>query len=567
MKASDAIAKVLSANNVDFGFELIGGMITHLVDSINKLAKTKLISVHHEQAAAFAAGAIARSTDNQKIGLALATSGPGATNLVTGIADCWLDSIPCLFITGQVNTTELKGNRNLRQQGFQELDIVSIVKSITKYSYQVKTADEIIPCIQKAINISLTGRKGPVLIDIPMNLQREEIDIRMLDYLSELNKKDKNIICNRKPTFSAIDELLQNTKKPLFLIGGGAVNHPEFKFFQKQLSKLNFPHVSSLKGSEKSVSYKTYYGMIGSYGTRTANFAIQNADLIIVLGSRLDIRQTGSLVNDFARNAKIVQIDIDEHQLNNRIKADVNLQIDCGEFFKWFKIQKKYDEHRDWKKQLDDHWKENFVDEYQDLHLSPFLIFSKLNSKFKNEIVHYVSDVGNNQMWASHTIRLTKNQMIHHSGGLGAMGFGIPTGLGIAISRKELVVVITGDGGAQINIQELDIIAREELPILIIVCNNRSLGMVRTFQELYFNGRDESTFWNGYSSSFNNIGYAYNIESKIVNTISQLNEAINHFLQKRKPLLLELLMHDAIECRPRLSFGEPIDKQYPYRED
>ncbi len=171
MKASDAIAHVLSANNVDFGFELIGGMIAHLVDSINSLGKTKLVSVHHEQAAAFAAGGIARATGNEKIGLALGTSGPGATNLITGIADCWLDSSPCIFITGQVNTHELKGGRGIRQQGFQELDIVSIVKSITKYAYQIKSKDEIIPCLQNAIDIARSGRPGPVLIDIPMDLQ------------------------------------------------------------------------------------------------------------------------------------------------------------------------------------------------------------------------------------------------------------------------------------------------------------------------------------------------------------------------------------------------------------
>ncbi|HEN3589497.1 TPA: thiamine pyrophosphate-binding protein, partial [Yersinia enterocolitica] len=191
MKASDAIAHVLSANNVDFGFELIGGMIAHLVDSINLLGKTKLISVHHEQAAAFAAGGIARATNNKKLGLALGTSGPGATNLITGIADCWLDSSPCIFITGQVNTNELKGQRNIRQQGFQELDIVSIVQSITKYAYQIKNQDEIIPCLQQAIDIAISGRPGPVLIDIPMNLQRAELNDNVIDYLKEEKKESK----------------------------------------------------------------------------------------------------------------------------------------------------------------------------------------------------------------------------------------------------------------------------------------------------------------------------------------------------------------------------------------
>ena len=164
MKASDAVAHVLAANNVTHGFELIGGMIAHLVDSINQIGKTKMISLHHEQAAAFAAGGVARASNNKQIGLALGTSGPGATNLVTGIADCWLDSYPCIFLTGQVNTYELKQDRAIRQQGFQELDIVSIVKSITKFSYQIKSQDELIPKLQEAINIAKSGRPGPVSI-------------------------------------------------------------------------------------------------------------------------------------------------------------------------------------------------------------------------------------------------------------------------------------------------------------------------------------------------------------------------------------------------------------------
>ncbi|ARB86063.1 MULTISPECIES: thiamine pyrophosphate-binding protein [Yersinia] len=565
MKASDAIAHVLSANNVDFGFELIGGMIAHLVDSINLLGKTKLVSVHHEQAAAFAAGGIARATGNQKIGLALGTSGPGATNLITGIADCWLDSSPCIFITGQVNTNELKGERNIRQQGFQELDIVSIVKSITKYAYQIKHQDEIIPCLQHAIDVATSGRLGPVLIDIPMNLQRAELDKGVIDYLKEkkeiIVKKDSNSFSD----FAKIIELLNKSKKPLFLIGGGAINAENFIPWQSFLSKEKIPHVASLKGSEKTLALPGYFGMIGSYGTRTANYALQHADLVIVVGSRLDVRQTGADTDDFARNAKVVQIDIDQQQIDNRIKGYFNVVASSEEFFSYSLDNNFNGQYDDWFLNLNKHWGEMFIDEYEDLNISPFKMCKILNSLFDSKKIHYVTDVGNNQMWAAHSLRLSSGQAIHNSGGLGAMGFGIPTAIGVSYAIDGAVVVITGDGGAQLNIQELDIIAREKLPILTIVLNNDSLGMVRAFQDMYFDGRDDSTYWNGYSSSFARIGKAYNIISFTIATDVEFSKYISDFIANPRPMLIEVLMSDARECRPRLAFGNPIDKQFPYK--
>ncbi|MBO1550554.1 thiamine pyrophosphate-binding protein [Yersinia pseudotuberculosis] len=565
MKASDAIAHVLSANNVDFGFELIGGMIAHLVDSINSLGKTKLVSVHHEQAAAFAAGGIARATGNEKIGLALGTSGPGATNLITGIADCWLDSSPCIFITGQVNTHELKGGRGIRQQGFQELDIVSIVKSITKYAYQIKSKDEIIPCLQNAIDIARSGRPGPVLIDIPMDLQRAELDDSIINYLN--NEIDSLLISKKdlSPIFDEVFSLLEQSKRPVFLIGGGAINEEKFNLWQNKISENNIPHVASLKGAEKTLSIPGYFGMIGSYGTRTANYAVQNADLVIVLGSRLDVRQTGADTQDFARNAKIIQIDIDIEQLDNRVKCQLNINASCEDFFSYYLRSKQCNSYNSWFLQLENNWTKDFVDEYQDLKVSPFILFSILNNAFNDKNVHYVTDVGNNQMWAAHSLRLGVGQAIHNSGGLGAMGFGIPTAIGVSYATNSPVVVITGDGGAQLNIQELDIISRENRPILTIVLNNNSLGMVRAFQEMYFDGRNESTYWSGYSSSFSKIGKAYNVESYTVLTEYDFLEKINVFIDNPKPMLIEVLMEDARECRPRLAFGNPIDKQFPYK--
>tara|TARA_R110002033_G_scaffold96187_1_gene145100 strand:- start:16908 stop:18629 length:1722 start_codon:yes stop_codon:yes gene_type:complete len=569
MKASDAIAKILSANNVTVGFELIGGMITHLVDSINVLGETKLISVHHEQAAAFAAGGVARATSNKSLGLALGTSGPGATNLVTGIADCWFDNYPCIFITGQVNTNELKGTRNIRQQGFQELDIVSIVKSITKYAVQIQTPEDIVVEIQKAIDISVSGRPGPVLIDIPMDLQRVELNDIDLDYLIGLNNVKPTLPELNKSTQSQLQEAVDcflNAKQPIFLIGGGAVSEPSFATWQQNISEHKIPHVTSLKGSEKTPVLDGYWGMIGAYGTRTGNYAIQNADVIIVLGSRLDVRQTGADVNDFARLAKtVIQIDLDPAQLDNRFKADVNIHATCEQFYKVYlqSINKLSLISKDWINTLEQHWQNSFINEYPELKMSPFNICEILSKRFNNIATHFVADVGNNQMWIAHSLRIGRSQMIHHSGGLGAMGFAIPTSLGVHYATDNIVVSISGDGGAQLNIQELDIISREKLPILTIIVNNQSLGMVRAFQEMYFDGRNQSTFWDGYSSSFCEIGKAYQMKSSQITSEDEFDSAILEFIQNPQPTLLELVMPDARECKPRLAFGNPIDKQHP----
>ena len=562
MKAADAIAKVLAANRITHGFELIGGMIAHLVDSINLLGQTRLISMHHEQGAAFAAGAISRTTRHQQMGLALGTSGPGATNLLTGIADCWLDSHPCLFITGQVNSYELKADRSVRQQGFQELDIIAIAHSVTKYAQQIKSADELIPCLQKAIDIARQGRPGPVLLDIPMDIQRAELDDSVLDYLDTLSRNDR---AQSAADIDTVLQALEQAQKPLFLIGGGAVNAANFEPWLERLSSIGLPCVASLKGSEKTTASNSCFGMIGAYGTRAANYAIQQCDLLIVVGSRMDIRQTGANPDDFARNAHIIQIDIDAAQLDNRVQCEQALQLDCDSFFNAYLLAEvnASEPWKNWLQALTAYYAKTTIDEYPEWSLSPFQLFEQLNTQFQNRAVHYVADVGNNQMWAAHHLRLSKGQAIHHSGGLGAMGFAIPSAIGVCCASAGPVVVITGDGGAQLNIQELDIISREQLPILVIVMNNYSLGMVRGFQEMYFEGRNQSTYWRGYSSEFKQIGEAYNMESISIRNIADFSRQIERFRVKPRPCLLEVIMPDARECRPRLEFGHSIDQQTP----
>jgi acetolactate synthase I/II/III large subunit len=395
MKASDAVAKILAANNVTYGFELIGGMITHLVDSINQYGKTKLVSMHHEQGAAFAAGAISRASNHKQLGVALGTSGPGATNLITGIADCWLDSHPCIFLTGQVNTHELKGELGIRQQGFQELDSVALVNSITKYAVQTLEPDLLPKQLQFAIDTALEGRPGPVLLDIPMDVQRAEIDDYLVEeVLSAIEQKKKNTIAtHQRHEYDNLIEHLCQSKKPLFLFGGGAANSKFLEVFLDDLSNANIPYVSSLKGSEKVFTTNSYFGMIGAYGTRAANYALQNCDLLIVLGSRLDVRQTGAKVEEFAKNAKIIQVDLDESQLSNRVKCET-IQANIDNVLSFLSAQGLTQKNVDWNNALKEKESILLIDEYSDWSISPFQLFNCLNEKFKDKPVQYVADVG-----------------------------------------------------------------------------------------------------------------------------------------------------------------------------
>jgi acetolactate synthase-1/2/3 large subunit len=565
MKASDAVAKVLADTQVLYGFELIGGMIAHLVDSINLLGKTKLVSMHHEQGASFAASAVARATSHKVMGVALGTSGPGATNLITGIADCWLDSHPCLFLTGQVNTHELKGDRAIRQQGFQELDSVALVSSITKYAHQVTHVDDLIPSLLKAITVAREGRPGPVLLDIPMDIQRAEIDEGVLDELLKAWADASTPTRLESTLYDDVWALLAKAQKPLLLIGGGAVNVPGFSQWLSMVGQLGMPHVASLKGAEKLTATGHYLGMLGAYGTRAANYAVQQCDLLLVFGSRMDVRQTGAKTETFAANAHIVQFDLDPAQMDNRVKAQQSINANLEDVFASFRAYAPAlpAVPEAWRARLAQVFELSFTDEYSAWSISPFALFTTLNDLTAGRPLDYVVDVGNNQMWAAHTLRLSPRQAMHHSGGLGTMGFAIPAAVGACIAAAKPVVVITGDGGAQLNIQELDIIAREELPILTVVLNNHSLGMVRGFQEMYFEGRNSSTYWNGYTSQFKALGEAYGIDSRSVIDLATFKSAVVEFLANGKPMLIEVLMPDARECRPRLEFGRPINEQSP----
>ena len=304
IKASDYIAEFLKAQGVKFVFEMAGGMITQILDSIYKVGETNIISVHHEQSAAFAADAYGRCTGN--VGVGFATSGPGATNLITGIASCYFDSSPALFITGQVNTHEQKGERNIRQLGFQETDIVAMVEGITKKSYRVTEAQQLVPILKEAYQLAISDRPGPVLIDLPMNLQRVEIEANPVQRLTR-NKISSQLDAT---TYNGLIEAIKNSSRPLMLVGGGVNSSGARADILQLIEMLKVPVVTSLLGLDIiPYHHPLRVGFIGSYGNRWANLSMGRCDLLVVIGSRLDIRQTGADVDSFSQNKKIFHID------------------------------------------------------------------------------------------------------------------------------------------------------------------------------------------------------------------------------------------------------------------
>ena len=355
------------------------------------------------------------------------------------------------------------------------------------------------------------------------------------------------------------------SKRPLICLGGGARWSNSMDEWLLVVDRCGIPYVSTLMGHERVVARSNYFNMIGSYGNREANWAIQNCDLLIVIGARLDVRQTGSDIQDFARNAQIVQIDIDSAQLRNRVHAALSICATAESFFAAFAVNSTTFPKLDnkWLLELSQQRDKAQLNEYEEWEISPSNLFKKLNHILAKHPVEYVCDVGNHQMWAAQSLRLAANQVVHYSGGMGAMGFAVPAAIGIALQSQNRVVIVTGDGSIQINIQEMDTLNRLQLDITIIVMNNLVLGMVKNFQDMYFDGRNQSTK-KGYSSpSFAAIALTYGIPAHRVSSASELDRVLPLIAEHKGPMLVEVMMEGATECRPRLAFGSKLDGQFP----
>jgi len=569
VKASDYIARALADKGVKFVFELTGGMITHLLDSLAREERIRIVSCHHEQSAAFAAEAVARLTGVP--GVALATSGPGATNLVTGIGSCYFDSVPTVFITGQVNTTELRPRRDMRQSGFQEADIVAIASPLTKAAWQVVDAEEIPAALERAFAIACAGRPGPVLIDLPMDVQRAEISPPVRTGTDEPGSTSEDPPPLAASVVSGALDIMASATRPLVLAGGGVRAAGAAELLRSFSSVTGIPVVASLMGLDVlPYNQLQRVGMIGSYGNRWANLALGQCDALLVLGSRLDIRQTGSNVAAFASGKRIVRVDVDRTELDARPLHAFTVQCDVGEFLKaaLSAVDGTRGDRRlaEWVGEIASlraQWPD--IDEYGSIDgINPARFMHQL-SRTSRSACAYVADVGQNQMWAAQSLELGEEQRFLTSGGMGAMGFSLPAAIGAALAGgSRPVVAISGDGGAQMNIQELETIARLKLPIKLVVLNNGCLGMVRQFQDDYFESRHQSTVAGYGAPDFVALAEAFGIAARTICEESETAAALEWlWADETQPALLDVQLSQRSCVSPKVPFGNPVHRMSP----
>lgn len=569
MKVADYIVHFLDQKESRYVFGYIGGAVVNLVHAMNGSKSVKFIQFYHEQNAAFAAEGYSRYSG--KMGVAIATSGPGATNLITGIADAFFDSIPVLYITGQVNTFEYKKDKPVRQQGFQETDIVSIVKPVTKYAVMLSDPEMIRYELEKAFYIATVSRPGPILLDIPMDVQRAEIDPEELAGFVPPEKQPQAEA--DREMLRKIIETIKGSKRPLVLAGGGC-SHPESrKLLIRFCEKNHIPVVVSLMGKGAfPENHALYTGFIGSYGNRAANIILANADLLLALGTRLDTRQTGTKLDSFVRAGRIVHVDIDENEIkHNRLKREFALKSDVKEFLSHLlnepALGKK---NNDWLEYIEkvkiDYSQKKEVEKNIENKM-PYEVMELLSFVAKDNQV-FCADIGQNQMFAAQMLTIRKNQFFYTSGGMAPMGYSICAAIGasFASGNKVPIFAITGDGGFHISLQALLILSQYQLPVKVIVLNNHSLGMITQFQDLYFESKYAGTTKeSGYLvPDIKQLAKAYYLDYFFVDKENMKDQGlIKKTLLAPGPAIVEFELGEKTVVSPKLQVNSPIEDLNP----
>jgi acetolactate synthase I/II/III large subunit len=563
MNVSEWIAQFLVAQRVDAVFEVAGGMIANFIDALHRDGRVRIVSCHHEQAAGFAAEGHSRITGVP--GVAMATSGPGALNLLTALGSCHFDSTPAVFITGQVNRHEQKGSRPVRQLGFQETDIVAVAAPLAKAAWRVSSVSELPGTLAEAFALAGEGRPGPVLVDIPFDLQRQPM-MNGGPSGGPVRPADPPAV-DRTGVDAILADLLA-AERPVILAGGGLRSAQAVPAFRAFVDAVGVPVVSSLMGVDAlPFDHELRVGMIGTYGNRWANMALARSDVLLVLGSRLDIRQTGADTAAFAAGRRIHHIDIDPAEVNNRVTGCraliAGLADALGALTEAAHHVAEVPEYTGWHQEiaaLADRWPD--VSELDEVSgVNPNALMHQLSNRL--DVSTFVADVGQHQMWAAQSLELGPDQRFLTSGGMGAMGSGLPIAVGACLAGGP-TALIAGDGGFQLNIQELQTVVRSALPLTMVVLNNRSHGMVRQFQDAYFDGRHPSTVW-GYSApSFSAVASAYGIPARAVEDPEAVGGALAELARHEGPTLLEVAIDPAANAYPKIAFGHPISEMEPF---
>lgn len=583
MRLADFVIDFLAKKNIKKVFTVSGGGSIFLCDALFKTKKLKYISCHHEQAVAFATESYSRLKN--KPGAALVTTGPGGTNCLTGVACCWIDSVPTMFISGQVYLDQTIKKTRLRQIGVQEIDIISMVKDFTKYSVLIKEPYEILYHLEKAYYESINGRPGPVWIDIPADIQNAEIDIKKL---KRFNPPKTNKILNKLDNqIKKIAKLLARSKRPVIHIGhGGRISNCE-KILRKLVDRYKIPFALTWNASDlMESSHPSYIGRPGAFAERGSNFIIQNADLYISVGTRLPFMVTGYNSKDFARKAKIVMIDIDSKELKNtRVLADHKLKVDAVYFLEklmkalpqkinldknWLdyckKIRKKYpivlDQYKKQKKSINSYY---FIDILSDL-LKP------------KDVV--VTDMGLSFVGTHQAFKVKKGQRVFTNSGHAPMGWGLPAAIGayyasIESKGKKNIICLTGEGGLQMNIQELATVLHHKIPIKIFIYNNGGYLTIKQTQQLGFKSRIMgSNYDSGLSfPNYELVSKSHSIKYFQISDTKKIKNSISKILKINEPVICELILDSEQEQMPkainkRTSDGKSIpttfEDMYPF---
>jgi acetolactate synthase-1/2/3 large subunit len=576
MKASDYMVNFLESQGVKHVFLITGGVIANFIASFRQNPNIDYICTEHEQAAAMAAEAYSRVTKN--LGVAAATSGPGALNLMTGIACAYFDSIPTLFIAGQVNNNELTKDKGIRQFGFQEADVAGVAKPLTKMSVQINNPEDLRYYLEKAVYIAKSGRPGPVFLDVPNDVQRAEINPDELrPFVPEEFKIPEDSDQDLDSKIYESIKLISEAKRPLLILGAGIKLSRSEEEMRSLVDSLGIPFTLTWGGMDLyPASHSLFTGGFGVSTTRSGNFAVQNADLIVSIGARLDGREIGSKPKTFAREAKKVVVDIDEKELTkygSDLKIDIPIKADVKRFLKAINeklsnlnkpdISEWVAKTKEWKEKYptclqEFKDKDAFVDSYY------FMDVLSEETDGKDTII---TDAGGNLTWTMQGYKVKEGQQLFSAFGHSPMGYSLPASIGASFAKdKGRVVCIIGDGGIQMNIQELQTIFYHKLPIKIFVMNNRVYGIIKQFQDVWMKSQYEATTpESGYSyPDFMKVAQAYGLKTENIENHSELRSKIKSVLAEPGPVLCNVSLDSEQKIIPKLEFGRPIEDLSPF---
>ena len=520
MTGARAIVECLRERGVDMIFGYPGGMILPMYDALFDEKEIKQILVTHEQNAAHAADGYARATG--KVGVCMATSGPGATNLVTGIATAFMDSIPLVAITGQVDTALLG------RDAFQETDILDITMPITKHNFKVKEARLLVPTIRQAFEIAMSGRRGPVLVDVPRDLFFAEVDYKVQPVEEKVcSQPDADfIICAAEAA-----EEITKAERPAVIVGGGAISAGASKEIIAFIEKFNLPVVNTLMGiGAVPRSHPQNLGFAGMHGKKAANHAIAAADLIIAVGSRFGDRQTGNVAK-YTQAKKFIHIDIDPAEIDKNIEGSLGLAGNMQVILKLLMRHEANKNRVDWWRQIES-WQEEYDYDYQVNRLTVPWAMNQIAKKTAGKNFAYATDVGQHQMWAALHLHVEEPRTWLTSGGLGTMGFGLPAAMGaqLAYGKNRRVICVSGDGGIKMTGNEYYTIARLKLPIISLIVNNTSLGMIRQLQKVFYKERFIACEFD-YQPDYVAYAQSFGIKAEAVSTQEDFAHALNKALE------------------------------------